>query len=94
MSDWQVGDLAACVNSGKCPKCVNTCPLPALDEGRIYTVATITSDEQGLLFDLAEFGRDPDWGFCAEHFRKIRPDEHEACEPEFVTLLKRTKVSA
>jgi hypothetical protein len=30
----------------------------------------------------------------ARQFRKIRPDEHEDCEPEFVTLLNRIKVEA
>ncbi len=32
-------------------------------------------------------------GKCACRFRKIRPDEQEDCEPEFVELLKRSKVS-
>jgi hypothetical protein len=30
-------------------------------------------------------------GHVASNFRKIRPDEHEACEPEFVTLIRRAK---
>jgi hypothetical protein len=32
------------------------------------------------------------WPGChSARFRKIRPDEREACEPEFVTLLQRIK---
>ena len=33
-------------------------------------------------------------GINALRFRKIRPDAHERCEDEFITLLNRTKVSA
>jgi hypothetical protein len=98
MSDWQVGDLAVCINAG--PLLFNgrlSNGGGLLVEGRTYrVVALIVREDQPwagiacLVTDDAD-GHD---GFATCRFRKIRPDEHEACEPEFVTLLKRNKVSA
>jgi hypothetical protein len=90
MSDWQVGDLAVCVEARRSP----------LTEGSVYTVAAVFFDpayntlgeftEHTLL--LREITPWPGKnGFCPTRFRKIRPDERQACEPEFVTLLKRSK---
>jgi hypothetical protein len=97
MSDWQV-DLALCVNAGRIePRCAAVCDK--LSEGKVYRVAGCWPDPLDFaLVILLEGVRsiDPHSGgaFLADRFRKIRPDEHEACEPEFVTLLKRTKVAA
>jgi hypothetical protein len=86
---WEVGDLALCVDGGPC----RSHPYPGApllaQAGAVYTVYDAWVDDDGdLLLALAEL---PEWGFGAERFRKILPDAHEACEEEFVTLLKRTK---
>jgi hypothetical protein len=93
--DWQVGDRAVCVDDS---------PHPTLGEsgiirGRAYTIISIRHDGNSkygrgrTAFQLASVN--PPWwatkGFDAVRFCKIRPDEQEACEPEFVTLLKRSK---
>jgi hypothetical protein len=53
------------------------------------------SYETTLLVSGARSGH-PSGEYRAVHFRKIRPDEHQSCEPEFVTLLEnfKRKVSA
>jgi hypothetical protein len=90
MSDWQVGDLAVCVDGGADDPVLSASTLL---QGGTYRVGRSRSIFAG------------DWRTAARcfvgfadgtlsRFRKIRPDEHEACEPEFVTLLKRTKVRA
>lgn len=88
MSDWQVGDLALCLEIE-----MNTGTVPSgLRVGGVYTVAGVVChrDQTGLV--LEDY---PSWhpseAWCASSFRKILPDEQEACEPEFVTLLKRSK---
>lgn len=95
MSDWAVGDLALYVDDSPNPKWPE---WRALTRGAAYVVSSIDYDPTdpvplGLL--LAGVALRPGMtGFNPDRFRKIRPDEHEACEPEFVTLLKRKKVSA
>lgn len=93
MSDWQVGDRAVCVDASG-SRC-------ALTVGRVYSVSGLDWTEGfaeldgslipcGLL--LAEIAPPfPYDGFDPRRFRKILPDQHEACETEFVTLLKRSK---
>jgi hypothetical protein len=44
-----------------------------------------------LVLDGAPHPLNMDCDWPAYRFRKIRPDEREACEPEFVTLLNRSK---
>lgn len=101
MTDWCVGDLAVCVDAKpQAGDWLSTCPLI---EGRIYTVTGIyalsrpTNDRCRLGFTLAEVspshGR---LGFCADRFRRIVKDAHEASEKceQLLTLLKRRKVSA
>jgi hypothetical protein len=97
MSDWQVGDLAVCVdNAVRCRES----RAGILVLGRAYKVAVLGSPRGTDIFCLgfrdhahtARKGFTP--AFAAERFRKIRPDKHEACEEEFVTLLKRRKVPA
>jgi hypothetical protein len=97
-NDWQVGDLAVCVDA---QSRVNPTPT-LLVEGRTYRVSGIYAPGRRLSSDFGSPGyiglmleglrNDSLSGaFDARRFRKIRPDEHQACEEEFVTLLKRSK---
>lgn len=102
-SDWQIGDLAVCVMRGRQP-----CPLHAgkiihrgvaLPAGAAKVVGirmelldsgSLAGTQCGcVVLDLDDGSRGATW-----RFRKVRTDAHEACEEEFVTLLKRKKVSA
>jgi hypothetical protein len=94
VSDWQVGDLAVCVDDAPCP-CGHRMPTVL---GRTYNVSEIHANPDGALC-LSFKGvcdRMPRHypGINGNRFRKIRPDEHEDCEPEFVELLKRSRVKA
>jgi hypothetical protein len=93
MSDWAVGDLALCIESGTQTR-----------EGVIYTVVGVVPAGVDFPCDChRNYGPDDNlflagihYESCgqssgADRFRKIRPDEREACEPEFVTLLQRIK---
>lgn len=96
MSDWQVGDLAVCTKTGaiQCPHF----PL-ALHRGerlppttlRVTAITPAAGEISGRLCGCVVLHFEGGKGGVAQRFRKIRPDEHEACEEEFVTLLKRTK---
>jgi hypothetical protein len=97
MSDWQVGDLAVCVDaSSRHPGNMSS---SVLREGAVYTVIGIAPPERwitgeygiGLVFAEVRQPVNSDGSFIATRFRKIRPDKHESCEPEFVTLLKRSR---
>ncbi len=94
MGDWQVGDLAVCVDDSPpqfCPKCgrKEAVNLPPLVAGSVYRVRDCGLSKCGGNYGLAvQKGKG---GWNADRFHKIRPDEQEACEPEFVTLLKRSK---
>lgn len=79
MSDWQVGDLAICFTKYPVDD--------GLEVGKIYKVES-TQVIRGLL-GLNVEGLPP-VAWRASLFRKIRPDEHTDCEPEFVELLKRS----
>lgn len=94
---WQAGDLALCVDDRPNPYW-GAVPLK---NGGVYRVRAVTgvyynrlaaADCPALLLEGVE--SDVPRGFGANRFRKIKPDEHEACEPEFVTLLKRNRVAA
>lgn len=87
MSDWQVGDLAVCVDAGL-RQSFGPHLGCGLVLGRIYRVEAIGAPSIAGLPTLivSEVGRK-----IADRFRKILPDKHEECEPEFVTLLKRIK---
>lgn len=103
MSDWQVGDLAVCVDASKfrcehgtvhfgghCPPLGSAHRVAAVLDAIPYSslrTGTTPCRCPCLAFDGGMVGH-------VRRFRKIRPDEHEACEPEFVTLLKRSKVAA
>jgi hypothetical protein len=94
MSDWQVGDLALCVSRHDA--------YPAIVQpGRSFVVLGVWRDipavgdpsDLGIALTFRGVPRmdDGESGYDAARFRKILPDKHEACEPKFVTLLKRTK---
>lgn len=98
MSDWQVGDLAVCVDAGPCKNAhelINPHRQGALVLGKAYLVIGLgrARRERFSLFVKGATAADQDYGFgfSVHRFRKIRPDEQEACEPEFVTLIKRAK---
>jgi len=89
--DWKVGDLALCIESGKVTR-----------EGVVYTVSDVqlpgelrhgfNNGEDFPLLDFFEIPAPPNEASDGRRFRKIRPDEHEPCEEEFVTLIKRSKL--
>ena len=95
---WQVGDLAVCVDARANPEISRPGKLV---EGRTYHVTAVMVYEPlahclygqetvGLrLGGMATSARDG--AFAASRFRKVTPDKREACEDEFVTLLKRCK---
>jgi hypothetical protein len=87
MSDWAVGDLAVCVDD-KPRWHGNVVPVAV---GCIYRVNFVEVIGRSLFLTLDGVHPSTIFGSYADRFRKIRPDEREACEPEFVTLLKRSK---
>jgi hypothetical protein len=94
MSDWQVGDLAVCVDDGPSREPRNN-PTIWVVKGSCYRVSAVV---HGLLLNgepphaICPFNGPTGW--AENRFRKIRPDEHEDCEPEFVELLNRIKRKA
>lgn len=94
MSDWQVGDLAVCVDAEL--RTYSSWPRSGrLVVGRSYSVRgfRVRNCDGGL--NLLMVGENAEGlGWAEDRFRKIRPDKHEACEDEFITLLKRRKVAA
>jgi hypothetical protein len=86
--DWKVGDLALCVDAKRRGGSRN----PPLVDGRTYTVRGFAHISGGLLLEEVEAENERHgFGWQMQRFRKIHPDEHEACEEEFVTLLNRIK---
>ena len=93
--DWQVGDLALCIKSGR-----RTC------EGVVYTVnhVSLPGDEylgfwnRGAipLLRFEEIPHNPGCGASAARFRKIRPDEQSGERDDWELLLDSVtrKVSA
>ena len=96
MSDWQVGDLAVCVDDSPC-KCPCGGSPVSVTAGVIYRVEAMRPNPGSTgpwpTLILQGVGARPGHyrGVNENRFRKIRPDEHRACEEEFVTLLKRSK---
>lgn len=93
-NDWQVGDKAvrvACECGGRHPK-PSAGSRPQM--GAVFTVVGIRPGpfpncRAPCALYLAE--RPEPHGFCSAGYRKIRPDEPEACEEEFRVLLNRSK---
>lgn len=95
MTDWKVGDEAVCVDA-RPRRWSYSNPLR---ENAVYTVIRVTHDRcphygQAVGLVLAELSTEAPGGFFAERFRKVVKDKHEKCEDEFITLLKRSKVTA
>lgn len=100
MTDWAVGDLALCVDDSPC-QCGSCSGVPInLFAGNHYRVLAISNPHQrgnpNHTWISLDVGAAPSQGHApggqsAHRFRKIHPDEREACEPEFVQLLKRTR---
>lgn len=100
---WQVGDLALCVDAGRV-RC--QCGKPHNNsEGRVVEGVALRVTricEARNLSVLCALGGCRCETLCLENgtaglslrFRKIRPDEHEDCEAEFVELLNRSKAPA
>ena len=83
---WQVGDLALCVDATLRPYSYEA---HKLEQGRVYTVFGVVigpcTGRAALMISASNYP------CTADRFRKIRPDEREACEPEFSKLLLRSK---
>lgn len=98
MSDWQIGDLAVCVDDSDMDgSSSGSCKYVRI--GQVYRVRGVLprilwlnmERHQGLVVAETSNPFGPHGAFSAQRFRKIRPDEHQSCEPEFVTLLNRIK---
>jgi hypothetical protein len=93
VSDWQVGDLAVRVKYDDPERWYPMGTITygsTLGEIRRVDGVVLVAGEIGLIFaDNPSPHRTRAWSSL--QWRKIRPDEREACEPEFITLLKRSK---
>ena len=92
---WEVGDLALCVDTDPAHRVFGTGVAgKRFKLGAVYCVAHVgthpVTDELVLLME----GQSKTAG--AFRFRKIRPDEHQACEEEFriLIMLSKKRVSA
>jgi hypothetical protein len=105
MSDWQVGDLAVCVDDsparhGPAIRCLSAGIAYTVSRVRYWNGAGKPHGPALYLVGVSYHGsprpNGEPRGWHSNRFRKIRPDEHEDCEPEFVELLNRIrrKVSA
>lgn len=91
-SGWEVGDAAAVINTDPivCTCCIHGGGNAKV--GLVFTVAGVLLDPDcGCVVLHWDGCRSHDDGVIAKRCRKIRPDKREACETEFVTLLKRSK---
>lgn len=94
MSDeWKVGDLALCI---KADGILYVCGIRS---NCVYKVTKVVVSPAGFN-DSGEIGLGlegfndlpcPTGCVNARYFKKIKPDELEPCEEEFVTLLNRIK---
>jgi hypothetical protein len=95
MSDWQVGDLAVCVDDSPCSnEHFRGAPFQVAKGTVLHVSGVGKTPRLGYVYlTFAEYPTTPHnrVGWCAKRWRKIRADEYESCEPEFVTLLKRSK---
>lgn len=85
---WEVGDLALCVAPSEgvwIDDDGQECDGGPQPDG-IYRVAGIEINVSE--YQLAFEGFAEDDFYCAQYFRKIKPDT-EPCEAEFTTLIKR-----
>ena len=81
--DWQVGDLALCVDDG--PSAFGESNLV---RGRCYTVAALSPCYDGIPgLHLVEVISKSPVGFDPPRFRKIRPHSPDAEDAETIRLL-------
>jgi len=95
-ADWKPGDLAVCVDASGCQGCGEK---SSLVRGATYIVDTVAyCPWAGLGLTLVGVSASENdchlAGFGAHRFRKVVSDKREACEEEFLTLLKRSKQEA
>jgi len=85
--DWKPGDLAVCVNRRTiiCDKFAHTGGNCAALTGPAEVVSVEVKSCGCIRLRFAASSG------VAQRFRKVRPDQHEPCEAEFITLLNRTK---
>lgn len=92
--DWQVGDLALCVNDTPDPTPWGACECN-VRRGAVYTVSHIYRDRFGLglnfVEEFAPANEDYLAGYCATRFRKIRPHEADEEDRETIRLLTEKK---
>ncbi len=93
---WKVGDLAVVILAVTESELANG-GFPSggdpMAKGEVHRVTRMVRDWEGNVgigFDGPQSGY-PTGEYLASAFRKIKPDQHEDCEPEFVTLLNRIK---
>jgi hypothetical protein len=87
VSDWQVGELAVCVDVDWYD-CNGRVHVPrTIQLGEVRRVEAVVPADCGQCVGLIF----ADTRAVAQRFRKIRPDAHEACESEFMTLLKKSR---
>lgn len=88
-ADWQVGDLALCIDNSPHPR---ENMAPQLQIGQIYRVAALGVPEGASWFCLAfrDFVKSNRRAaaFRAQRFRKIRPDAHEGEREDWNLLLE------
>jgi hypothetical protein len=88
---WHVGDLAECIGGIGIWSEINYPDIPDIQgpkNGDIDRVTGVLFEQGHLCLKLERWPLN-DESFIASAFRKIQPPQHEACEPEFVTLVKR-----
>lgn len=96
MSDWQIGDLALCVDDSPARRVdghrENNDPA-SLVRGRIYNVLFVGPDVRGKgLLGLAVTCKD--WGWLADRFIKVTPPEADAFDTEVIEQMKGAPVDA
>ena len=88
--DWQVGDLALCVDDSPNRSAGHN---GGLKKDKVYRVSDLALFPEGIglrLYGLPEPKGCLSGYFNGQRFRKIKPDT-EPCEEEFTVLIKRMK---
>lgn len=97
MSDWQIGDLALCIND-RPDRCDPLASL--LNAGRVYTVAVIGPREfgPGLALGFRDLPVDGEprraWGWSTHRFLKVTPPAADAFDTEVIEQMKGAPVDA
>jgi hypothetical protein len=82
--DWRIGDLAQCTMRGEWHRLIDGQPVDGPRFGQVLRVSAVGmfNGWHGLEFEA--FGGT----WVAEAFLKIRPQQREACTPEFACMIK------